>query len=121
MLILTVLFIPIPVGGKGVNIITDPPVDGAIAALYVYIKHFHVAIYSARSGQQGGIEAMKDWFRKQDYAIADYLLWPSSKPAASVYLDDRGLRFGRRMAINRHNKKSKHPLAQGTLILQGGK
>ena len=80
-------------GWKGLTNITDPPVDGAIAALYVYIKYFNVAIYSSRSGQEGGIEAMQEWLRKQDYAIVDYVLWPRNKPPASVYLDDRGLRF----------------------------
>ncbi len=80
-------------GWKGADVIPDPPVPGAIEALYQYIDHFEVAIYSARSGQEGGIKAMREWLAKQDYAIVDYLLWPSSKPAASVYLDDRGLRF----------------------------
>ena len=76
----------------------DPPVPGAIEALHRYLETFEVAIYSARSGEPGGIEAIRDFIDKYDTAppekrLIDRLLFPSSKPAAALYIDDRGYRF----------------------------
>ena len=36
-------------GWKGIDVIPDPPVEGAIEALHIYCQHFNVNIYSARS------------------------------------------------------------------------
>lgn len=41
--------------------IPDPPVDGAMAFLQRVAGDFEVAIYSARSHYEGGIEAMRAW------------------------------------------------------------
>jgi hypothetical protein len=50
-------------GWKGPAIIPDPPVPGAIEFLAEVIgsKIYDVCIYSARSSQRGGINAMKEW------------------------------------------------------------
>lgn len=85
-------------GWHGADQLNDPPVPGAIAALHTYLETFEVAIYSARSGHPGGIQAIRAFIDKHDTAppekrLIDRLLFPSSKPAAALYLDDRGYRF----------------------------
>ena len=45
-------------GWKGADVVSDPPVPGAIAFLREAVKFFRVAIFSSRSNQPGGIEAM---------------------------------------------------------------
>lgn len=72
--------------------------------LWQATDHFRVAIYSSRSGQSGGILAMRSWlsrhFREHwaaDRTTADDKLaeieWPTEKPPALVTLDDRALTF----------------------------
>ena len=108
-------------GWKGIDIIPDPPVPGAIPMLYSYLETFRCAIFSARSAQPEGREAMKTWLAHHDEVfraqpIADALLpiptgkalwdaflekgrlveriaFPKVKPAAKVYIDDRAYRF----------------------------
>ena len=45
-------------GWKGADVIPDPPVDGALDFLERASAHFDVQIFSSRSNQPGGIEAM---------------------------------------------------------------
>lgn len=98
-------------GWQGAHVISDPPVRGAIKALIQYTEHFKVNIYSARSHQDGGIEAMQAWLRdhlmryfverctRLSEAITDTdavlsrIEFPTHKPAASVSLDDRAITF----------------------------
>lgn len=91
-------------GWGGAAQIPDPPVDGAFEALRGYLAHnppLVLAIYSARSSQADGIQSMYSWIDHHDAAIrrpdqeplVDSLLFPYHKPAAKVYLDDRGVRF----------------------------
>jgi hypothetical protein len=98
-------------GWKGAAVIPDPAVPGLVAFLRKAVKQFDVQIYSSRSGQEGGIQAMKDWLRYEieehfdcpfggspnDAASADELFnaieWPTKKPAAMVTIDDRAITF----------------------------
>ena len=84
-------------GWKGPDIIPDPPVPGLFEFLTQALKHFDVQIYSSRSSQPGGIEAMKDWFLKHGFPYAyierDILKFPSKKPAAFITIDDRAICF----------------------------
>ena len=79
--------------------IPDPPVPGVLKALYHYIEDgLRVAIFSARSAEDGGIAAMKAYIEKHATAIGiptlvNMLEFPYVKPAAKVYIDDRGVRF----------------------------
>ena len=92
------------------DVIPDLPVTGAIQTLHHYLREgLSLAIYSARSSQEGGIPAMKDWLRFFDDAwvptgtstaspdhrpsLIEEIAFPTHKPAAKVYIDDRGLRF----------------------------
>lgn len=90
-------------GWKGADVIPDPPVPGAIAFMREAVKRFRVAIYSSRSGQPGGIQAMGEWLGfhvlderlsdQEDLAWASAIEWPTEKPAAMVTLDDRAITF----------------------------
>lgn len=86
-------------GWKGADIIPDPPVAGAADFIVAAQQYFTVAVYSSRSGQEGGIDAMKRWLHKaiieadHDGAAFDAILWPTEKPAAFVTIDDRALTF----------------------------
>lgn len=81
--------------------VSDPPVPGALRAVNRYLNAempLTVAVYSARSAQPGGIEAMQAWIERYDDSprtdrLVDRLLFPTTKPAAKVYIDDRGYRF----------------------------
>lgn len=81
-------------------IIIDDPVPDAITFLERATKDLRVAIYSARSCQPGGIEAMKTWLRiemqKHFNEVPDWfnlIEWPTEKPPARVSLDDRAITF----------------------------
>lgn len=95
------------------DIIPDEPVPGAIESLYHCLENgLKVAIHSARSGQHGGIGAMRKWLSKHDTQYRSDILnatglppedlcapliqrveFPIYKPAAWAYIDDRGIRF----------------------------
>lgn len=89
-------------GWQGADICPDPAVPGSIEFLDAAVQDFTVAIYSSRSGQANGIEAMQFWLKCQCYKVmeqpaADELLakitWPTEKPPAMVTIDDRALCF----------------------------
>mgnify|MGYP001576951002 FL=1 len=105
-------------GWRGADVIPDPPVPGAIAFLREAVKHFRVAIFSSRTHQYRGLDAMKTWlreaieahhlaagtyygpeFREQDridqaaVELLEEIQWPIDKPAAMVTLDDRAITF----------------------------
>ena len=95
-------------GWKGADVISDPPVEGAIKGLYRLVsdEEVDVAIHSTRSGQEGGIKAMRKWLNKWDAAyreahdvpadipfLTETVRFPVQKPPAMVYIDDRGFYF----------------------------
>lgn len=82
-------------GWKGAEVIPDPPVPGAIEFLRAALDHFDVHIYSSRSGQPGGINAMQDWLltHSDDHRLVGAIGWPDCKPAAFLSIDDRALTF----------------------------
>lgn len=97
-------------GWKGADVIPDEPVDGAMAAVVQYADNFDLHIYSARSGQTGGIDAMKGWladnlikhfssFTPEGLAdeftqeVIEKITWPTEKPPALVTIDDRAIQF----------------------------
>ena len=99
-------------GWQGAAVVSDPPVPGAIEAVMLYAQKFNLHIYSARSGQSGGIDAMREWLARAIYSAwcaegydpADsmrratdtvyvHIQWPTEKPPALVTLDDRAITF----------------------------
>ena len=87
-------------GWKGADVIPDPHVPGALEFLSDAVKQFRVAIYSSRSGQPGGIEAMQAWLHDRVTNHWDVegewlaeIEWPTEKPPALVTIDDRAVTF----------------------------
>jgi hypothetical protein len=76
--------------------IEDPPVEGAFQAIEDYLRAgYRVAIFSARSHEMEGVKAMFDWFNKHGLKpeVLDHLEFPTHKPGAVLYIDDRGYHF----------------------------
>jgi hypothetical protein len=86
-------------GWKGAAVIPDPPVLGLFQFLERAVLDFEVNIWSSRSNQDGGIQAMKSWFFHYcppEYValgVLDELRFPTEKPPAFVGLDDRVIQF----------------------------
>lgn len=89
-------------GWKGAGAIPDPPVPGAIQFIAEAVETFEVHIFSSRSGQPDGIDAMRLWLRLHMLALmsnaaAELLMhkinFPTEKPPALVTLDDRAVTF----------------------------
>lgn len=110
-------------GWKGVDVILDPPVPGAIKSLVDLVlasnRDLHgnavpkycVAIFSSRSDLLKGRIAMTKWLREavEDYliergepqplahiqadSIVDQIQFPSHKPPAHLTIDDRAFCF----------------------------
>lgn len=89
-------------GWQGAAIISDEPVEGAMDFLCAAVQEFKVVIFSSRSHQEGGKQAMQVWlfdqleerFHKADaLEIFSQIDWPTEKPAALVTLDDRAIQF----------------------------
>lgn len=89
---------------QGADVIADGPVEGAMRFLTDATDKFNVCVYSTRSSEAGGIEAMYAWLQSHlnEYweempevaeRVLSRLCFPLSKPKAVVYIDDRGHRF----------------------------
>lgn len=88
-------------GWRGPEKVIDEPTPGAMEWLAEAVNHFTVHIYSSRSGQIGGIDAMKKWLLAElcaahqgdGHDIFELLQWPTEKPPALVTIDDRAITF----------------------------
>lgn len=77
------------------SIISDPPVAGAFEWLTEMVDHYIVNIFSSRSDHPEGVEAMQEWFKTHGLSplVLCYLRFPTHKPPAVLYIDDRAYRF----------------------------
>ena len=91
-------------GWRGASVAKDPPVEDAMRFLSEATDAFVVCIYSSRSNQPGGIEAMQEylkhhlleyWYTMPDIGerVFRKLRFPVDKPPAVVTLDDRAICF----------------------------
>jgi hypothetical protein len=86
-------------GWRGPNIISDPPVPGALDFLRNATEYFRVCIFSTRSNSPEGIDAMQAWLYDEAKKVDEntrwlsLIEWPTRKPAAFVTIDDRALCF----------------------------
>lgn len=84
-------------GWKGASVIPDPPVPGVWKFIRDAQEHFTVAIFSSRSNQPGGLEAMKDYVAlNSEMGFHDPIVgleWPLEKPPAMLTIDDRAVTF----------------------------
>jgi hypothetical protein len=82
-------------GWKGVDIIPDEPVEGAIQWLQDMMDKFDVRIFSARCNDENGIIAMMCWLKfwglPQYYM--DRLQYEPGKPSSWMIIDDRAFQF----------------------------
>ena len=94
-------------GWEGADVIPDPPVSGALEFMFDALTWFDVQVFSSRSNQPGGIQAMQKWLREWAVNLLrdgrfegdpmlgwlDKIGWPTEKPPATVSIDDRCLLF----------------------------
>ena len=82
-------------GWQGADVVSDEPVPGAIEWLTNLAKSnkYGIAIYSARSSQAGGIEAMRKWLIDNGFSWMKCISFPIQKPAAYLTIDDRCICF----------------------------
>ncbi|HYM31838.1 MAG TPA: hypothetical protein VEU47_11085 [Candidatus Cybelea sp.] len=98
-------------GWKGADVIPDPPVPGALRWLWKATEWFDVHIYSSRTRQERGREAMQAWML--DHSRAEFgddhpmakidgerdagfqypITFSHEKPAAFLTIDDRAICF----------------------------
>lgn len=68
-----------------------PPVDGALATVgWLLAQRYSLVISSARANDKGGQEAITRWLAENGFPPIPVSL---VKPAAKLYIDDRGFRF----------------------------
>lgn len=89
-------------GWKGADVIPDPMVEGAAEFLVAAVTWFRIAVFSSRSNQPGGLEAMQRWLRTQlhdalkpviYHRLFEQIEWPTEKPPTKVTIDDRAVTF----------------------------
>lgn len=77
---------------------------GLFEFLEAAAQHFDIQIFSSRTGQPGGVEAMITWFVYERHLWREEggmhkrlaalpISFPMHKPPAFVTIDDRGFRF----------------------------
>ena len=80
-------------GWKGAGNIPDPPVRGAKEFIQMMLSEgFKIVIMSSRASSLEGAMAIDDWLAKHGFPC-DKMEVTNSKPAAVLYIDDRGYRF----------------------------
>ncbi len=91
-------------GWKGADVIPDPAVEGLFEFLESVKDHFDVQVFSSRTHQKGGVEAMIAWFMAQRRLWRERggkppedtpltISFPKEKPPAMITIDDRSLLF----------------------------
>ena len=82
-------------GWKGIDVIPDPPVPGALAWLSEMTVTFDVRIFSARCNEPAGIRAMIAWFKEWGLPdeVASRIQYEPGKPSAYLIVDDRAAMF----------------------------
>jgi hypothetical protein len=77
-------------GWKSATNIDDIPVPGAKEFVTESKKYFDVVVFSSRCRYPGGIDAIRDWLKKNDFPEIDIA---AEKPSAHVVIDDRAFLF----------------------------
>ena len=78
--------------------IPDPAMPGNIKwlAWCVFAPNYRVAVFSARSVSEEGIQAMQDFLERSglDRSVIDQIEWPQAKPPdACMHVDARAWQF----------------------------
>lgn len=82
-------------GWKGHDVVSDGPVPGAIDWLKRAVLFFDIQIYSSRSKEHEGIQAMRNWLLENGLSmeLLNEIKFPTQKPAAFLTIDDRAICF----------------------------
>lgn len=93
-------------GWQGIDVIPDPPVDGALNFMHEALREFDVVIHSSRCELLAGRRAIDEWLRHwsgdlwfdaqgtEHVALGlRHVRIVQDKPPAKVTLDDRALTF----------------------------
>ena len=89
-------------GWKGPDVIPDPHVQGLFEFLEEACTVFDIQVFSSRSGQPGGKDAMALWFVTERKRWRENggkgskileITFPDEKPPALVTIDDRAVTF----------------------------
>jgi hypothetical protein len=91
-------------GWKGADVIPDDYVPGLFEFLEAVAPYFDIQVFSSRSNQPGGADAMALWFADQrrkwrasgggeGFTQIIEVSFPTEKPAAAVSIDDRAITF----------------------------
>lgn len=78
------------------TIIADEPVPGAFEFIEECLaKEWDVVVFSTRSHEPGAVEAMRQWMIDHGLSeeLASRLGFPTTKPNAQLFIDDRGHLF----------------------------
>ncbi|MEM0925664.1 MAG: hypothetical protein AAGJ83_06475, partial [Planctomycetota bacterium] len=74
----------------GAEIIPDPPIHGCREAIADLRKRYRIVVHSARCATDAGTAAIEAYLATHGIEVDEVCRY---KPPASIYLDDRGLRF----------------------------
>jgi len=93
-------------GWQGADVIPDDVTPGFFEWMDEAAQHFDIQIFSSRSNQSGGIEAMQAWLVEQrrkwrtaggtspiEGGTKATVTFPTEKPPALITIDDRALTF----------------------------
>lgn len=91
-------------GWKGADVISDPPVPGALRWLWKATEWWDVKIYSSRSKEASGCDAMREWViahSLEEFGEGHPMTWQENhpidfcheKPTAFLTIDDRAITF----------------------------
>lgn len=83
-------------GWDGIDIIQDPPTPNSFESIKSYLDMgWNVYVFSVRSRLEEGRKAMREWFIRHgmDNETLEKLQFPTSKPRAVLYIDDRAYQF----------------------------
>lgn len=96
-------------GWQGATIIPDPPVPGVFEWMEAALAYFEIHVYSSRSSEVGGREAMQAYIMAhsgRDSTLSTRVNYPDSKPHAFLSIDDRAMRFDGDWSAPQFNPKT---------------